>query len=397
MCSSDLPASPGESLLVLKGAGLVPHGGGRRLEPGGADIATIVRWIERGTPRAGPDDARLERVSLSPAPRPLAPGESLGVTVTAHYSDGSTRDVTATSSWHAGEPAILDARDGTVRAGEHVGEGTVMARYVGQIATWTAPIRRPGTVDPVAYAALPRPTPLDEPVWRKLASMNVLPSERAAESTLLRRAHLDLIGRLPTPEEARAFLSDPDPAKREKLVAALLDRSEYADFQANKWADLLRPNPYRVGIKATLSLDTFLREVFRENLPYDEFVRRLLTANGSTWRDGATTLFRDRRGPDEIVTIVSQLFMGVRLECAKCHQHPFEVYGQEDFYSLAAFFGRVAYRGTGLSPPISGGEETVTVGDTGEVRHPLSGALLEPRPLFGAAMARSEEHTSELQ
>ena len=377
------PASPLESLLIQKGAGLVPHGGGRKLDPDGADVRRIARWIEEGAPRAGPDDPRLERISLAPAARPLSPGESLELTVTAHYSDGSTRDVTATSAWHAGEPAILDAAAGHVRAGAFAGEGTVMARYVGNIATWSTSVVPPGSLDAAAIIALPRPTSLDDPVWRKLATMNVLPSAQAAESTLLRRAHLDLIGRLPTPDEARVYLADSDPAKREKLVAALLERSEYADFQANKWADLLRPNPYRVGIKATLSLDTFLRDAFRENLPYDEFVRRLLTATGSTWREGATTIFRDRRSPDEIVTMMSQLFMGVRLECAKCHQHPFEVFGQNDFYSLAAFFGRVAYRGTGLSPPISGGEETVTVAESGEVRHPLSGAVLAPKPLFG--------------
>lgn len=380
------PAAPLESLLIQKGTGTVPHGGGKKLDPAGEDVRTLVRWIEQGTPKAGPDDPQLERISLSPAPRPLAPGESLELKVTAHYSDGATRDVTATSAWHAGEPAVLDAADARVRAGAFAGEGTIMARYVGTIATWSTGIVPPGSIDAAAVAALPRPTPLDEPVWRKLTTMNILPSEQAAESTLLRRASLDLIGRLPTPDEARAYLADPDPAKREKLVAALLDRSEYADFQANKWADLLRPNPYRVGIKATLSLDTFLRDVFRENLSYDDLVRRLLTATGSTWRDGATTVFRDRRSPDEIVTLVSQLFLGVRLECAKCHQHPFEVYGQSDFYSLAAFFGRVAYRGTGLSPPISGGEEIVTVGESGEVRHPLSGALLAPKPLFGTAL-----------
>lgn len=376
-------ASPRDSLLVQKGIAAVPHGGGRKLDPDGDEVRLLERWIEQGTPRAGPDDPRLERIELSPPPRPLAPGERIPLTVTARYSDGSSRDVTATSSWHAGEPAVLDARDGEVHAGEHAGEGTVMARHVGQIATWTAPIVPPGAVDPALYAALPRPTPFDDPVWKKLATMNVLPSGQASDGTLLRRAHVDLIGRLPTPAEARAYLADGDPAKRAKLVQALLERSEYADFQANKWADLLRPNPYRVGIKATLSLDGFLRESFRENLPYDEFVRRLLTATGSTFRDGATTVFRDRRSPDEIVTMTSQLFLGVRLECAKCHQHPFEVFGQDDFYSLAAFFGRVAYRGTGLSPPISGGEETVTVAASGEVRHPLSGAVLAPRPLFG--------------
>jgi len=380
------PASPADSLLILKGTATVPHGGGRKLDPEGDDTRLLERWIAAGAPRGAPDDARLVRISLDPPPRALAAGESLPLTVTAHYSDGSSRDVTATSAWHASEPALLDVRAGVVQAGRHVGEATVMARHVGTIATWTAPIVRPGSVDAAAFAALPRRTPFDEPVWRKLASMNLLPSGQAAESTLLRRTSLDVIGRLPTPAEARAYLSDGAPDKHARLVAALLERPEYADFQANAWADLLRPNPYRVGIKATLALDTFLRDSFRANLPYDEFVRRLLTATGSTWRDGATTMFRDRREPDEIVTMVSQLFLGVRLECAKCHQHPFESFSQDDFYSLAAFFGRVASRGTGLSPPISGGEETIAVALSGEVRHPLSGKVLPPRPLGGTAL-----------
>ncbi len=223
--------------------------------------------------------------------------------------------------------------------------------------------------------------------WQHLG---IQPSPPCSDSTFLRRAHVDVIGRLPTAAEARAFLADAAPDKRARLVAALLERGEYADFQANKWADLLRPNPYRVGIKATLALDAFLRDAFRRNLPHDQFVRALVTARGSTFRDGATTMFRDRRSPDEIVTMVSQLFLGTRLECAKCHQHPFERYGQEDFYSLAAFFSRVGYRGTGLSPPISGGEEFVTLADRGEVRHPLTGKVLPPRPLLAEPIALSE-------
>jgi hypothetical protein len=206
-------------------------------------------------------------------------------------------------------------------------------------------------------------------------------------STFLRRAFLDVIGRLPTPDEGRAFLASTSPAKREELIDSLLERPEYADFWANKWADLLRPNPYRVGIKPTMSFDAWIREAFRQNRPYDQFVRELLTAQGSTWRNGAATLFRDRRTPDEITPIVSQLFLGIRLECAKCHHHPFEVWAQEDFYSLAGYFARVTHKGEGISAPISGGEEIVYVAESGSVTHPISGKVLEPRPLFGAARA----------
>jgi hypothetical protein len=136
-------------------------------------------------------------------------------------------------------------------------------------------------------------------------------------------------------------------------------------------------------MKAVYNLDAWLRESFRENKPYDKFVREIVTAKGSTFKKGPATVFRDRREPDEITTMVSQLFLGVRLDCARCHHHPFEVWGQDDFYSFAAFFGRIGRKGVGLSPPISGGEEVITLAPRGEVRHPVTKKVLPPRPLGG--------------
>src|SRR5207248_6602436 len=138
----------------------------------------------------------------------------------------------------------------------------------------------------------------------------------------------------PSPDEAKRFVVDKSAVKRSLLVDRLLDRPEFAEFWSNKWVDLLRPNPYRVGIKAVFNYDAWIRESFRQNKPYDQFVRELVTARGSTWDNGASVLFRDRREPQEITTLVSQLFLGIRLECAKCHHHPFEKYGQDDFYSF---------------------------------------------------------------
>ena len=153
----------------------------------------------------------------------------------------------------------------------------------------------------------------------------------------------------------------------------------------NKWVDLLRPNPYRAGIKAVLSLDNWVRGAFRRNQPYDKFVRDLLTAQGSTWRNGATVVFRDRPETTEIASSVSQLFLGVRLECAKCHHHPFEVWSQDDFYGFASYFARIGHKGSGLSPPISGGEEMIFVSDSGQVQHGRTGAIVSPKPLLGTA------------
>ncbi|MBL8848453.1 MAG: DUF1553 domain-containing protein, partial [Planctomycetaceae bacterium] len=242
-----------------------------------------------------------------------------------------------------------------------------------------------GDVSPDAYAQLPRYNFIDEHVWTMLERLKLLPSPAAPEHRFLRRAYIDIIGRVPTVAEARNYLADQADDRRTRLVEQLLQSPEYAENWANKWADLLRPNPYRVGIKNTLNYDAWIREQFRSNVPYDQFVRELLTAQGGTFRTGNVNLFRDRREPDELTTIVSQLFLGIRLECAKCHHHPFEVYGQDDFYSFAAYFAKLGRKGTGLSEPISGSEEYVFTATDGVVHHPVTGAEMTPRPLFGTA------------
>ncbi|MGH7127017.1 MAG: DUF1549 and DUF1553 domain-containing protein [Planctomycetaceae bacterium] len=380
------PADPDNSLLLRKASARVPHGGGVRLDPASDEYAALRNWIAAGTPRRQPDTPKLERISVVPAERIMRHGGQQQLIVAAHYSDGSRRDVTHLADYQSNEDAIAAVSDGgLISSGTIVGEAAVMARYMGHIAVSTVAVPLAGEVPAEVYAELPRRNFIDEHVWTKLQRLAITPSPPADDATFHRRAHLDIIGRLPTPEETRAFLADASPEKRERLIDRLLERPEFADFQANKWADLLRPNPYRVGIKATLNYDAWIRDSFRKNQPYDEFVRELITARGSTFRNGAVTLFRDRREPDEITTIVSQLFLGIRLECAKCHHHPFEVWGQDDFYSFAAYFAKIDRKGRGISPPISGSEEIVFSGDEGSVRHPLTGEIMQPRPLFGTA------------
>lgn len=379
-------AAPELSLLLMKATGQVPHGGGVRIAPEGDDYQILRRWIAEGRARRVPGEPVLERVELSPTERFMKAGEEQPLRMVAFYSDGSHRDVTSNTTYQSSESAVVAVSDeGVVRAGPLPGEATIMARYMNEIATCHVAIPLPEAVPDDLFAQLPRKNFIDELVWDKLRSLGITPSAPCDDATYLRRVHLDVIGRLPTPDEVREFLSDPDPEKRAKLVDQLLERPEYADHWAVKWADLLRPNPYRVGIKAVFNYDDWIRDSFRKNKPYDEFVRDLITAEGSSWDVGATVLFRDRRSPDEITTLVSQLFLGVRLECAKCHHHPFEKWSQHDFYSFAAYFARIGRKGTGLSPPISGGEELVLVADSGEVKHPLTDEVLPPRPLFGSA------------
>ena len=377
-------ALPQDSLLLNKATGKEPHGGGVRFGDTDEDYRLLLSWLQGGVERTSASDRKLIGIEVSPDAHSMIANQCEALTVTAKYDDGSTRDVTNMCAFQSNEPAIVSiASNGQVQAGGLPGEATMMVRYMGKIATWSTAVPRPTPVANDRYEALPRNNFIDDCVYQKLATLNILPSQSCSESQFLRRLYLDAIGRLPSPDELIAYELDREPNKRSRWVTSVLERPEYGDFWANKWADLLRPNPYRVGIKATYSLDAWLRDTFRKNLPYDQFVRQLVTAQGSTFRNGAVTLFRDRREPEEITTMVSQLFLGIRLECAKCHQHPFEVYSQADFYGMAAYFARVGYKGTGLSPPISGSEEIVFAKAKGEVKHPLTNQVLPPKALTG--------------
>jgi hypothetical protein len=378
------PASPHASLLLLKGAGEVAHGGGRKVQVGDPLYETMRRWIAAGAPRTLASEPKLLRISLEPSERILDAKAAQQLAVTAHFADGSTKDVTHLAMYQSNESVVaaVDAK-GHVKAGPLPGEAAIMARYMEKFAVCNVliPVAKPASPD--LYAKLPRHNFIDEHVWNKLAKLGIAPSDSCSDATFLRRAYLDAIGRVPTPDETREFLADASPDRRTKLVDRLLDRPEWGDFWANKWADLLRPNPYRVGIKAVFNMDSWLRDAFRRNMPYDQFVREMLTAQGSSFRNGATVFYRDRREPEEIATVASQLFLGIRLDCAKCHHHPFEVWSQDDFFHFAAYFSRLGRKGVGLSPPISGGEEVLFAQKTGSLKHPRLGKEMQPKPLFG--------------
>lgn len=385
------PATPEQSLLLQKALGQLPHGGGARFEEGSSPHLLIENWIAGGARRTPADAPKLVRVVVEPQQKSLTPTEKHPLKVRAEYSDGSSRNVTDASAFQSNDDTIVEvAPDGMLRAGPVAGETAVMARYMNHIAVASVTIPLAGDVSMQAYDALPVRNEIDRFVWQKLNLLGMLPSDVASDEKFRRRAFLRIIGRLPTPKETKAFLENGDAGKREDLVDALLGRPEYADFWANKWADLLRPNPYRVGIKAVWNLDAWLREAFRENMRYDEFVRELVTAKGSTWRNGATVIFRDRPSTVEIGSSVSQLFLGVRLDCAKCHHHPFEVWSQDDFFGFAAFFARVGHHG-GLSPPISGGEELIFVKQSGSLKHGRTDEMVQPKTLNGKPLSLSAE------
>jgi hypothetical protein len=380
------PGSPESSLILAKPAGQVPHGGGVRLDKAGPEYAAILTWIRQGMPRRAENAPTIESIRVTPGSLVLSPGQTQQLSVTAKFSDGSERDVTRLAAFQSNEAPIAAVDElGLVTAGTITGDAAIMARFMGQITVCDVLIPRTVPVPAEVYAGLPRNNFIDDLVWQKLQRLNITPSDRCDDHTFLRRATTDICGRIPTPDEVSSFLADTSADKRSKLVDRLLKEPDFAEHWANKWADLLRPNPYHVGIKATFNYDRWIRQSFQERKPWDQFVRELLTARGSTFHDGSVTMFRDRRQPEELTTLVSQLFIGTRLDCAKCHHHPFEVWGQDDFYSFAAYFAKIGRKGTGISAPISGSEEFVFTGNRGSVSHPVTGVTLEPRPLFGIA------------
>ncbi len=376
------PALPEDSLILQKATVRVQHEGGQRFEPDSEWAKTIADWIRQGMPYETPDQPALAGIEVTPGEKTYRKNEGIDLKVVAKYSDGSTRDVTALADYVSSERSLAEVGEtGEVKTGNESGETVIVARYMGQVAISHVAVPADKLLPPERYAKLTVRNEIDKLVYARLQKLGYLPSDTCSDSEFLRRSTLDAIGMLPTVEEARAFLADNDPGKYERWVDALLDRPEWADHWAVKWGDLIRPNPSRVGVKPVYLLDQWIRQSFRENKPWDRFVTELLTAEGNTHKHGPVAVWRDKREPVDAATFIGQIFLGIRLECAKCHHHPTEKWDMTDYYQLAAFFTQMKRKGQRISAPISGEPEHwwFEPGSAG-IEHPVTKAVLKPRP-----------------
>ena len=338
-----LPSSPENSLLLKKATGAVPHGGGVRLTTGDVAYKILLDYIAAGLPAPKPDEPQIAGLDVTPLDAVLQTNESTSLKVTARWSDGSTRDVTAWALFDARDPMATEvSRDGQVTS-LRPGKAAVSVRYLGQVASVaiTTPF---GPTQPIDFAVL---NYIDELVLSEWQRMGVKPTAICTDGEFLRRAHLDLIGTLPTADEARAFLASTDADKRKKLVDQLLERPEYGEYWSLKWGDLLRVHRRYVGEKGLGSFGGWLRQSVRQNKPVDKIANELLTAQGNLFSNGPVAYFLVDTKPEELAETTAQLFLGVRLQCARCHHHPMEVWGQDDYYGLAAFFTRLEVRDNG--------------------------------------------------
>lgn len=377
------PAAPDHSLLLLKATNQVPHEGEERFEKDSESYRVLRQWIAEGAPRTVPDEPDATEMTIEPATLTFQKGETLSIRVKVSYSDGTSRDVTELCEFTSNDEAFAKVdHDGNITAGDVTGENSVIVRYVDIVGAARLVIPPDELLPAETYSKLPTNNRVDELAYARFQELGLFPSEPARDDEFIRRATLDVLGRLPTVEEARSFLEDESPDKRAKFVDRLLspeNRFAYADFWATKWGDLLRPNTQRVGVKPVYLLDDWIRGKFRENTPWDEFVREFLSAAGSSHEYGPVAILRDKREPAEMAEFVSQLFLGVRLNCAQCHHHPSEKWGQDDYYAMAAFFGSMKRKGQGISPPISGEPEYWWFEPGGKVTHPVTEATMTPK------------------
>jgi len=384
---------PEESLLLKKPTMAISHGGGQRLIKHSLDYQILTAWLRSGTPAPKADEPEVAKLEVYPPQRLASVGQTQQLRIVAEYKTGLRRDVTGLAKFDSlDESAVSVSPDGLVKVIGH-GQAPVMIRYEGQAVV--AMVVSPFGPTP-ELASWVNHNFVDEHASKKFIELGIEPSPMCDDATFLRRAYLDAVGTLPTPEEANAFIDSTDPLKRERLVDELLGltgdpardthNDQYAALWTLKWSDLLRNTSEGGGNDQRMwAMHNWIKEQFRTNRPFDQFVRELITAKGSIFSSGPAVYFQINDNPPDLAESTAQLFLGTRLACAKCHHHPFEKYSQADYYSFAAFFSRV-----GVKPSqefgLFGGEKVVVVRNKGEVKHPKTGKVLKPRPFDGPEM-----------
>jgi hypothetical protein len=364
-------AAPAECLLVNKATGRVAHTGGKRVEPGREGYRLILAWLEAGAPADPPDAPEPIGIDVLPAWAVFAsPAEGQHLVVRARYSDGTDRDVTRFAVFLSNNDAAVAVDEHGLAEGRGPGEAFLLARF-DKFTAGTPVIVRPGT--PFRSPGTPAFNEIDTLVLAKLDRLHVVPSEVCSDETFLRRVSIDLIGLLPTPAERARFLADPE--RRAALVDRLMAREEFLDIWAMKWAELLQIRTANgLSPKGLQRYDAWLRGRVREGMTIDRIARELLPATGGSFENPAVSYYQTETTPQLIAENVAQVFLGTRIQCAQCHNHPFDRWTMDDYYGFASFFGQVGYK-QARDPR----DLTVFNAGAGEVTHPLTGRPVRPR------------------
>lgn len=336
------PHSPADSLLLRKATGQVPHEGGARFSATSVEYQLLSKWIAAGCPTDPIDTAKP--VTLTPSAKSIVlvdPQKSAPLTVSAKFNDGTVRDVTAVTTYEVTSVGVAKVAGGEV-VRDQFGETVLIVRYLHlQVPIRVAFLPNRPAVD---LSSIPAMHPIDKLVLADLARLRIRPSDLASDSVFIRRAYLDTCGIIPTAAEVKAFLADTSPDKRTKLIDTLLARPEFADYWAQKWGDLLRNEEKSLDRKGVTVFHRWIRNWIADDKPLTDFAKEVITARGSTYSTPPANFYRAVRDPYLRAESVAQVFLGLRVSCARCHNHPFDVWTQDDYHRFAAVFARIDYR-----------------------------------------------------
>lgn len=367
------PAAAEYSLLLRKMSGQTPHGGGVRIEPDRPEYALLRDWIRAGLPLGSPDDPQVVRIQIAPREQVVAGGAIVPLRVTATWSDGRNTDVTSLATFQSNNESLVRVDGaGVVTAGKLPGSAAVMASYLGHVDLFQVMVPRAEELK--ERPSLPQHNFIDRLVDERLAKLRILPAPPTDDARFLRRVYLDVIGRLPTVDEARRFLDSSSPNRREQLIDELLERPEFSDYWALYWADLLRVDRETLGHKGAYEMYRWIRDSMASGKPLDQFAREVIIAEGPLSESPAGHLYRVVNQPGEAASAISQVFLGIRIACAQCHHHPYDRWSQNDYFGMTAFFAQLQRKS---SPR---GDYLVAEGDPA-TNHPRTGKRVAAHPL----------------
>jgi hypothetical protein len=420
-----LPADPAHSLLLLKPTAAVPHKGGERIKVGSPEYSLLAEWIASGTPGPRDGDARIASIEFVPRQIIVRPGAQQRLLVLAHFSDGTTHDVTRWAKYTAGDTTVATVEEGGKVRVMGMGEGPITAWFLSRIATATITVPFEQVVSAVHESSAHRSSAnaltahdvsvhesaaqdsaghestalqpsahdsasletsgrnfIDKLVLEKLRSLNLPPSRHSTDSEFIRRAFLDTIGILPTADEAKKFLADEAPDKRDRLIESLLARPEFVDYWTYKWSDLLLVSSKKLKAPGMWAYYNWIREQVAANTHWDDLARKIVTASGSTLENGAANFYLLHDDPTRMSETVSQAFLGMSINCAKCHNHPMEKWTNNQYFAMANLFARVRTKNA-----TGDGNFIVFAAPEGDLVQPLTGRPQPPTPLDGTPIA----------
>lgn len=372
---------PAKSLMLLKPTMAIGHGGGNRLNSDSLEYKVLVEWIAGGMAAPAEDDARISKIEVSPKASTLTINADQQLRVIASYSDGHSEDVTRWAKYSTADPSIaVVGDDGKVKIQGH-GETAISVWYQSQVSFARIASPFPNKIPTEIFANSPRQNFIDELVLKKLQTLNIAPSEQATDREFVRRAFLDAVGTLPTPQQVEAFLNDNSANKRSKLVDSLVASEAFTDYWTNRWADVLLVSSDKIGSAAMWSFYNWLRNSVATNKTWDRLTREIITARGNTLENGAANYYVLHKDVTDLTENASMAFLGMSITCARCHNHPLEKWTQKQYFQMANLFARV-----GLKNGVRAGDVEVYSNPSGEVNHPRLNKPLLPTPLDGEAL-----------